>query len=449
MDLSILFNSMMTSIHIRVNRYLICLCLLGLWSCVKEADTADAPSDEQPDSGLVTAVGDALENPVTAMIGSAGGQLTSQDGQLTVHIPEGALASPTEVGIAAIGNTFEAAMGLNYRITPHIEFKKPVTLIFSYGGLEDSISAEGLMGICFQDGAGVWQLELASQLDVAHKQISVQTTHFSDWAVAGIVRLSPAKKLIRPEESVKIKPLVCIPLNGIDDLAAIFIPWATDQTIPLVKPYELPQDYVVDTFVIGDGESVEGGGTLTATGINSVIYTASSDVDPRINPVTVIYTLTNTPMVLQSKIEVIVNTTGVTIELDGKTYQYDDAYATANHGAYSVEFHTVYKGADFYGSLTWEGETAVGEYPWNADNTNFLWEPEGLSPRRAYLSAYNDGRTTSPGKITVQMFGDKGEFAIGEFSIAHAGATDVEGGDGEYLGDSEIKGWFMVRIADE
>ncbi|GAA4798573.1 hypothetical protein GCM10023231_29190 [Olivibacter ginsenosidimutans] len=421
----------------------IVFCVISFVACKKSADSlADQELNQQSNSGLVTTVGQLLETPKTAIIGPAGGTLVSKDGHLTVTIPAGALSTETTVGIAAITNTFDAAMGLNYHITPHLELEKAATLSFSYKGIEDSLSAVGLTGICFQDEQGVWQLKSGSQFDSEQKTISVETNHFSDWALARIVRLTPSKALILPDESVKITPLVCIPLKGINDLAKIFITGAPD--IPLVKPYELPQDYVVDTFVIGD-ESVEGMGTLTATGENSIIYTASSDVNPKINPVTLVYTLTNTPMVLQAKIQVVVNTTGVTITLGGKTYQYDNAYATVESGHYTVVFQAKNQGNAYHGSIDWYGN-GEGSYSWSDDN-QFLWIPEGLSPRRAYQHVYQEGVKISAGKVVLNYLGDGGELLIGEFVIANAGATDVETGDATYLGDAKITGSFMVRIA--
>lgn len=413
----------------------ICLLMFLSVSCKKETTGV---TNEIPGAEL-TASGKELESPQKAVIGADGGKLISRDGLLEIIIPAGALTAETEIGVCAIENTSGSGIGLNYRITPHTQFAKPVTLVFSYAHHEDSIGLPAATGISFRDEQGVWQLKRNSSLDETNKKISVQTNHFSDWALTSVLKVSPRYSTLKPQKSVKLTPYVSVPLENFEDLENLFSASGPDVTIPLLIPYVLPSDFIVDFFITGTGElkAVEDG--------SSIIYTASAENDPQINPVTVNFVLTAGTTPLKARVKIIPEKEGVFITMNNKTYEYTIAFATFSNGYIDVQFSKKIGGETFYGSLGWNNNT-TGEAAWTEDNL-FNWEPEGFSPKRMFLSYYNDGMNISDGRIkTVAADAvEVGEMLEGDFIINTSGAVNTESGNGEYLGDSRITGRFLVK----
>lgn len=416
------------------------LALVLLVAACKKDKKSPAPHQETDE---ITKEGVTTEPPKTATIGTAGGKLTSRDGKLEINIPQGALTTNTEISVVAISNTSSAGFGLNYRLSPHINFTKPVKLTFSYASSEDSISAPATLGIISRNEKGMWELRRRSKLDQSNKTISVETTHFSDWAAARMIKLSPAYSEIEPKGSVKITPYACVALKEIFDLDKVFNPNGPDESLTIVEPYELPSDYVVDMYVIGSGG--EGIGQIKATGISSVIYTATGDAFPKINPVTIAFPLTtkNTTMILSAKVKVANHGNGIYIKMGGKEYKYDGIASITSDGQCNIEFTRNISGKRVtYGGMSWN--TKIRTHPWN-ENSDFWWEPEDMSPRRVFQHLYNDGRTYSAGFISPAIIDPPGGLVMGNILIETSGATNTESGNGEYLGASRIEGAFKVQ----
>lgn len=413
----------------------ICILMSLSISCKKETTgiTTEIPKAE------VTATGKELEAPQKAIIGADGGKLMSKDGLLEIIIPEGALSAETEIGVSAIENTSGSSTGLSYRITPHIRFAKPATLAFSYANHEDSIGLLAATGISYRDEQGVWQLKRRSTLDETNKKVSVQTDHFSDWALTSVLKVSPRYSTLKRLKSVKITPYASVPLETFEDLDNLFSASGPDVTIPLLIPYVLPSDFIVDFFITGSGEL-----TPQQDG-SSILYTASDENDPLINPVIVNFVLTGAASTLKARVKIIPDREGVFITMNNKTYEYTDAFATFSNGYIDVQFSKQTGGQTFSGSLGWRNNT-TGEAIWNEDNL-FNWEPEGFSPKRMFLSYYNDGMNISAGHIkTIAADAvEVGGMLEGNFIINNSGAINTESGNGEYLGDSRITGRFLVK----
>ncbi|MBO9635341.1 MAG: hypothetical protein J7578_19685 [Chitinophagaceae bacterium] len=407
-------------------------------SCKKNDNQSDLP----PEVEEVTSEGSELETPKTAVIGAAGGKLVSRDGNLEISIPQGALKNNTTFSVAAITNTSSAGIGLNYRITPHITFEKPVTLTFSFAGKVDSIASVAALGIGYRDEKGVWQVKTRTKLDQSKKTISVPTDHFSDWAALELVKLSPRYSIIDPGGSVRITAYTCVALKKIFDLDKVFDPNGPDESLPLVWPYPLPAKYIVDMYVLGK-ENENGIGTLTPDGPSSAVYKSTLEWNPPLNPVTIAFPLTTnrTTMILTAKVEVRHIELGVRIQIDGKTFSYEGEATYNNAGQCDIEFFDK-KLNKYVGSLHWEGGT--GEFGWT-DKTDFWVEPEGYNPKRVFQHLYDDGRKYSAGTIKPFLIGPVGDMIVGEFKISQAGATNTQSGNGEYLGASEIIGEFKVK----
>ena len=67
-------------------------------------------------------------------IGPEGGQVVSDDGRLTIDIPEGALEEPVEITIEEADDLPEGALGPAYRVLPvGTVFEAPVHVLYNYG----------------------------------------------------------------------------------------------------------------------------------------------------------------------------------------------------------------------------------------------------------------------------------------------------------------------------
>lgn len=126
-------------------------------------------------------VGRPLGKLVTSAIGASGGTLVSDDGQLTVVIPAGAVAAPVDFTVEEITNTAPGGQGNAYRIGPAgTLLAVPATLTFkaSYPGTTlDSLT------IATQDAVGYWLKPEAVTRDAVAQTVATSTSHFSDWAL--------------------------------------------------------------------------------------------------------------------------------------------------------------------------------------------------------------------------------------------------------------------------
>ncbi len=67
-------------------------------------------------------------------IGPEGGVVVSEDGRLTIDIPEGALDEPVEITIEEVDELPEGAIGPAYEVLPvGTVFQSPVHVLYNYG----------------------------------------------------------------------------------------------------------------------------------------------------------------------------------------------------------------------------------------------------------------------------------------------------------------------------
>ena len=67
-------------------------------------------------------------------IGPEGGVVVSDDGRLTLDIPEGALGDPVEITIEEVDDLPEDALGPAYRVEPvGTVFEGPVQVVYNFG----------------------------------------------------------------------------------------------------------------------------------------------------------------------------------------------------------------------------------------------------------------------------------------------------------------------------
>lgn len=159
--------------------FLICLLITA---CKKN----NSEANHTPPDPIKTAKGVANGTPVSKVIGSAGGELTSADGKLKLVVPAGSVSANTEFSIQNITNTlFQSEVRTAYRLLPEgTTFTKPVQLQFRYTDDDTLHTTEDLLTVAFQRTDGAWAV-LPTSLNKAAKTLTTETTHFSDWTITG------------------------------------------------------------------------------------------------------------------------------------------------------------------------------------------------------------------------------------------------------------------------
>jgi len=236
-----------------------------------------------PDPAAATPRGTPNGAPSSATIGPDGGTLSSSDGGVTLTVPAGAVASPTEVVIQPI--TYPGGgSGPAYRLTPDGQtFAQPVTLTFSYDAALDGVNAQGL-GIAFQDPEGVWRALLASSVDETARTVSVTTPHFSDYIRMALWKFSPPTATVGVNETVVLTLQACVrEEEGPDDLPSLVF----EENL-ICRPSIRTGRWSVNG-VLGGNASV--GSVVAGTPSNSATYVAPGAV-PTPNTVAVTAAMT-------------------------------------------------------------------------------------------------------------------------------------------------------------
>ncbi len=152
--------------------------LLLLGACSSDG-TGPSPGPEPAHTPPGTPTGPV----VTALIGAAGGSLTSGDGVLTLTVPAGALSASTEIGIQPITSTSPGSFGGGFRLTPDGQtFAQPATLSFTYADSEIQGTVPALLGIARQQSDSSWLLQEPVTLDATTKTLTISTSQFTQSA---------------------------------------------------------------------------------------------------------------------------------------------------------------------------------------------------------------------------------------------------------------------------
>jgi hypothetical protein len=152
---------------------------------------------------MPTLPGVPVDPTIATTISAAGGTVATADGALRVSVPAGTVAAATAFTITPIANTARGAVGGAFRLGPEgTRFTQPVTLTFkgpeSYGR---GTSLAGV-GVSYQDARGYWQRVEPVTRDAAANTISVQTDHFSDWALTWELGVAAAEGPIFLDQGV-------------------------------------------------------------------------------------------------------------------------------------------------------------------------------------------------------------------------------------------------------
>lgn len=304
---------------------------------------SDAPTPQRTDP-IVTPVGEPAGGAVHTTIGQDGGVVASADGRLTVTIPAGALTTATDISIQPLSNEAPLGMGLGYRLGPEgTTFAKPVTLAFAYDDALLNGVPEDFLWIVTQAENGTWNAMLKSAVDPADHAVSVETTHFSDWAMGKFLDLAlmPSSATLMKGQSLDLKvfgfvrdqpdevdedgleilaPLVPIVDDGLDYLAPL-------TPIPPVESRFM--EFRVKGWTLNGVAAPTSGanGKLSASNMHAT-YTAPTQ-KPSVNPVAVTVELEGsnkeakkTKFLLTSNIKIIESDYYLLVTIDGTTYEY-------------------------------------------------------------------------------------------------------------------------------
>lgn len=253
----------------RISLLLFCIPFL-LVACSKKNGKDEEPGPTG--TPAVRAHGTPTGDIVGKTIGAAGGNLSSKDNTLQINIPAGALAANTEISVQAVSNTLPGSPGHAYRLLPEgVKFNKPVTLTFKYNDRHlDSTSEEALF-MSYQAQDGIWRFIPKTTLNKTARTLTVETTHFSDWAPYAMfwLRADPNSVLVKKSSFLVI--------------------YATNEDAP-AEVYDNPEVAIFRERVLQKRENIKnwklsGAGRLEAGG-EIGRYDAPSKV-PAVNPVTV------------------------------------------------------------------------------------------------------------------------------------------------------------------
>ena len=379
------------------------------------------------------------EGTVVALIGASGGVIRSADGSLAITVPAGAIDKEYRFSITPGQNTNPAGLGMEYDIVPHtINFKKPVTIQFSYAHLLDSISLSCGLRVAFKDSSGRWKTRGGLYHDQQKKTLIVQSTHFSRWCVMESVKIIPHYSLIHPSDKIKIQVIgyvpnftdPCVPDNAPTPDVDISI--STGQTLPAER---IKQWTLVSPF-----------GKLTPNG-GSAYYQAPS-TPPQKNTITVMAEIKSLNYPLLSTIDIVNESAGVMIQVGyGAVVNYPKVSATKDGDTYTVQIFDADGTSPGY--ITWTGKIP-GTFSWKGEDSeqynHFSYTPSFLDYTVESYYEQEGKSFDSHGELKVRRGGKAGELLIGEFTIKDAGKINRINGDGTYEGETIVMGSFRVIL---
>ncbi len=170
---------------------------------------------------------------VAAVIGPAGGSLSSPGGELTVVVPAGAFTSAQQVTIQPITSFAPGARGQAWRIGPEgLQSQVPMTLRWRYDDDTVSGTQPTLLSVATQDAQQRWRRHRAPALDGAARTVSVTTRHFSDWSLVAGAQLIPQQASVKVGQTLALSVQVCVADETSADPADLDVPYYLCSTAP-------------------------------------------------------------------------------------------------------------------------------------------------------------------------------------------------------------------------
>lgn len=179
--------------------------LVALGSCKKPIDDNGNPGTDEPYIPMTYPAGTPEGAVVQKSIGPAGGTITSADGKISLSIPAGAVAAPTNFSIQPISNTVPLGAGPSFRLLPdNVAFSKPATITLTYNDAILDGREEEALDIAYQDNRGTWRALNKTVQDTTAHTLTVQTTGLHDYSITGYFLLRPLQSTLMAGESTRI-----------------------------------------------------------------------------------------------------------------------------------------------------------------------------------------------------------------------------------------------------
>ncbi|WP_126249103.1 hypothetical protein [Chitinophaga rhizosphaerae] len=418
--------------------YLLLFLFTGGASCTKKPN--DPPLQQQ--QGIVTQQpkGTPVGENYTEMIGSAGGTVTSADGLLEIEIPPGALTNDTEIGIQPLRHTATRPVGKSYRLTPHgHNFKKSVTVRFKYWKYNGNLGSALAPEIAFQKDSGEWVCTGKTTKDTITKTISVQTDHFSDWALIASMELSPVTKTLGAGKTVTLKALRYVFPDVGDWLAPLSLPNAGTG-----QPMLIEKQYIVKWTLHGPGKLETKGSEAVYTAPASAPAHSTATISVELN-------VFGKQALLISTINIV--TEGIHISIDGGEWQSYPGRAVKMDELFRFSMSNIRSSEDMPQIVfQWPENDKMksdGMHFWSMydeDRTDVNFEYDEPDFRRMWISIFDDGLRTfdSAGFLHVAETEENGtKYISGTFFIGKAGLLDRE--NGQQIKTGNINGTFKVQ----
>ena len=400
--------------------------LLPLSYC-KKGDSGSGSSGPVP-----TSTGTPVGTMETHTIDATGGSFASFDSSVVVIVPAGAVTASTNFGLQEVSNTCSAGIGKSFALTPHgTIFQKPVSIRFSFAGLEE-VNVPEALSIAYQDKDGIWRMVNGANVDKVHKTVTIQTTHLSNWSMLQWFKLKPVSAVLKPGESIQLKVISFIDLAP-DDLLTPLLP-SNSSEAGLGAGHVVSASYVKKWSVGGVGSIQPNGATCT--------YTAPASVDG-VATVAVVAELASSyqQLLLISNITIIND--GVVFRINGGNWRFLSALATYLD---DTQFSITNGRADSTFSILWPG--GAGAFSWNGQPTqggSTIVQFSTNSPRILYQSEYTDDQgelRQSGGSLKIDMLGNPGDYVSGSFTANPCAVVD---GNGNETGRTSITGYFRLK----
>jgi hypothetical protein len=398
---------------------------------------------------------------VSKTIGANGGVITNEDGRVSVKIPQGALEEDATISIEPITSTLPYTAGPGaFRLLPEgLHFKKPVTITSSYN---DSIvrgSSPEVLHIAYQDERGVWKAIRVLQLDKLNKTVSVQSTHFSDWAVFAQYQLLidgngspdifiiPSQKIILNVAYTPIKQT-----NNSQEDDDIIEPLVSKKQVSEV----MDPDNEVEPLIPGTTKNwkVFGPGVLTETSSSmKCFYQGPSNTPPGNKPVYFSVDIVNLPgkeyknakIILFARVSIEDNY--MEFEMKGEKIKFHLAQAYTTSAGIGINGADPENGVSIINLVI--GGTKGGSYPFGelkngASEIGLMWKGKGYATEY-YVKCETDHPEKAFAKGTITIDTESSGKYLGIVKGSFRGTVYIPTCDGSQ-DPTEIKGKFIVQV---
>lgn len=415
--------------------------LTSVFGCSKDSNKPNAPTG----AGVIRPQGNAIGITQQLRVSPAGGSFQSQDGRLELVFPADAVSQTTTVELQSISNTNPAGLGTAYRLSAALTLLKPVRLKVSYESILDSLSGGTCgLGISLQDSSGIWQLLPGRTLNNDQRTIEVPISSFRDFTLMELIRVQADTSLVEPNGTVQLEAISNISFEApYNDLTRFWEKFQAGR-IPIHEDFPLPAELVERWSIAQGGEEA---GSLSSTG-SKATFKAAQSPNPTGNKTNILLSVRGTSCPFRSEIEHLSGPGSLQIQIGDKSYTYMDeqVYASVNN---ANELSIVWESGQGWGGLHAQSGQP-GTYLWahSSLKNDFWFEPKDILPLSVFQHLINDGRDPSPGFIQVIRSGSVGQAIVGSFILNPAGRTNMESGNGIYIGEARITGSFNLRRDD-